>query len=218
LVAEIEQEVCAEDHVLDWFRARDDAAQLGQVGALELPQARENARSPFPLSWSTGETTELTLELADLQVGCLQEDRFAGISSSPQVSYPVTLKASTTDGALAGTYPVSLVVQRAPGGSGHQSVLQFTRQFADASGTGFHDVSIPSGTQRLSVVIDSQFTSANEGGHIVLNGLIDPPEPRAAHEQLRARLCRHERHRARARELGRSEVRELPLIRACRRR
>jgi hypothetical protein len=156
-----------------------DNIALGQSGAVALSQV--NAAGALPLAWDDGTHTALTLELSGLGDGCVQVANGAGYDEPSQSAatavYPVTLKAKTADGRLQGQYPARLVTLPSPHGSGFTQRLEMNTTFpADASAaTGFSQVSIPSGTQRLSVAINGEFDPTFVSGKIAFVGQTDPP-------------------------------------------
>jgi len=156
-----------------------DNAALGQTGAEALSQV--NAAGALPLEWEDRTHSTITLELSELGDGCVQVGNGTGYdeqSQSPATAvYPVTLKAKTADGRLQGQYPAKLVTLPSLHGSGFTQRIEMNATFpADApSATGFSQVSIPSGTHRLSVAINGEFDPTFASGKIAFAGLTDPP-------------------------------------------
>jgi hypothetical protein len=156
----------------------DDAA-LGQTGADALSEV--NAWGAIPLTWADGASGELRLELSELGDGCVQVAGASGYFDpalpAATVVYPVELKATTTDGRLQGQYAASLVTWPKADGSGFSQRVEVNRTFAAnaLSATGFSGVSVPSGTQRLGVRLESLFDAASASGKVVLEAQKDPP-------------------------------------------
>src|SRR5699024_4633082 len=78
---------------------------------------------------------------------------------------------------LQGQYPARLLTWPNPEGSGFSQRVEMNATFAaDAlASTGFKQVSVPSGTHRLSVAINGEYGSTYASGKLALQGLTDPP-------------------------------------------
>lgn len=154
-----------------------DNAALGQTGMAALSQV--NARGALPMAWDDGANSELTLELSELSDGCVQvANGFVDPSQPPATSvYPVTLQATTADGRLQAQYPAKLLTWPSPDGSGFTQQVELSSFFAadKPSATGFSQVSVPSGSQRLRVGLNGLFDAASASGKIALEALTDPP-------------------------------------------
>jgi hypothetical protein len=153
-----------------------DAGALGQTGTEALNQI--NGWSQLPFAWRDGAHSELRLELRELSDGCVRVASYFD-PSQPAVTvvYPVSLSASTSDGRLQGQYSGSLVTWPDADGSGFSERIQVNAVFpADApAATGFSEVSVPGGTQRLAVKLDALFQGAEASGKVSLDAQQDPP-------------------------------------------
>lgn len=153
-----------------------DNPALGFTGTEAL--ARVASSGALPLRWSTTDSTKLTLEASDLGTGCLGTNPFQYSPSAPNlVTYPVTLKATTGDGKLQGSYAASLVTWPATDGNGYLAELQLSRQFAtkDVAQSGFSNVDVPADAQRLGLAIQALYDGTNASGSVRLDALVDPP-------------------------------------------
>src|SRR6187431_2477376 len=163
-------------------------AALGQTGVEALSEV--NGWGAIPLTWGDGASSELSLALSQLGDGCVQVEGGLGYNDPEQpaatVVYPVTLKATTVDGRWKGQYAASLVTWPNADGQGFSKRIQVNRTLAaDAlTATGFSGVSVPNGTHRLGVRLESLFEGASATGNVTLTALSDPPcvtnpEPRS---------------------------------------
>lgn len=156
-----------------------DNVALGQSGAEAMSQV--NAAGALPITWDDGTNSALTLELSALGAGCVQVANGAGYDDTSgraaTAVYPVTLKAKTADGRLQGQYPARLLTWPSTHGQGFTQQLEMNATFPaeTPAATGFNQVSIPSGTHRLTVGINGQFDPTFVSGKIAFAGLTDPP-------------------------------------------
>lgn len=136
-----------------------------------------NAQGPFPLQWSNGSKTSVSVRISGLSTGCLQGPALgAAERAAPTAAYPVMVVLSTADRVFAGSYSTRLIVERSAGG-GYSRHLEVHREYAssEVDQTGFSATEIPSGTQRSSVGIQMRVSEQDASGSLVLNGLSDPP-------------------------------------------
>lgn len=156
-----------------------DNPALGQSGADAMSQV--NAAGSVPLAWDDGSNSELELELTELGDGCVQVANGAGYDDPSQRAatavYPVKLKATTADGRLQAQYAARLLTWPSADGSGFTQQIDSSSIFAaDAlAATGFSQVSVPSGAQRLRVGLNGLFGPASVSGKVSLEALTDPP-------------------------------------------
>jgi len=156
-----------------------ESAALGQTGTDAMSQV--NGSSALPIKWNDGATSALTLALSGLGDGCVQVAPYLGYEAPSQpaatVVYPVTLQATTADGRLQGQYGASLVSWPKLDGTGFSERIELNGTFAaDAlAATGFSQVAIPTGTQRLNVRLEALFEGAQASGKVTLDALQDPP-------------------------------------------
>jgi len=154
------------------------SAALGQTGTDAL--AEVNDWGALSLEWQDRAQTTLELELSDLGDGCVQPANDIGLDPALPVAmvvYPVTLKATTADGLLQGQYSASLITFPTPGGVGFSQRIALDRTFAaDALGaTGFKQVAVPNGTERLRVGLEALFSRGDASGKVSLTAMKDPP-------------------------------------------
>jgi len=156
-----------------------DAPALGQTGTDALSVV--NGWGAVPLAWGDGTASGLSLQLSELGGGCVQVEGDSGYRDPElpvaTVVYPVTLKATTSDGRLLAQHEASLVTWPNADGSGFSERIEVNKTFtADAlAATGFSGVSVPGGTQRLGVRLESLFAGASATGKVTLEALSDPP-------------------------------------------
>jgi len=155
------------------------AAALGQTGTDALSEV--NGWGALPLTWGDNASSELTLEASELGDGCVQVEGSTGYEDpalpAATVVYPVTVKATTADGRWRGQYAGRLVTWPNTDGHGFSQRIEVNRTLAaDAlAATGFSGVSVPQGTQRFGVRLESLFEGANASGRMALDALSDPP-------------------------------------------
>ena len=154
-----------------------DNAALGQTGAEAF--AAVNAGPPVSLAWTGGGTSELTLQLSGLGAGCLQVASSYGYEDPDQpaatVSYPVTLKATSADGRLQGQYPATLITWPNADGSAFSQRVSVNETYAPDAETGFTDVTVPNGVDRLTVSLQASYEGGSANGKVLLAALTDPP-------------------------------------------
>jgi len=154
------------------------SAALGQTGTEALSQV--NGWGAIGLEWEDRAQSTLELELSDLGDGCVQPANSIGLDPALPVAmvvYPVSLKATTADGRLKGQYSASLITFPTPGGEGFSQRIALSGTFAadKVAATGFNQVSIPDGTQRLGVGLDALFSRGDASGKLSLTAMKDPP-------------------------------------------
>ena len=154
-----------------------DNAALGFSGNAALARLRDSGA--LPLEWATGESTELELVVSGLSVGCLRADvtHYASSTPSATVTYPISLKAKTTDGKLNASYAANLVTWPTPDGNGYVERLELNQQFDTlaVAQTGFTGVTVPASAQRLAVSIQALYEGTSQTGSVRLDALADPP-------------------------------------------
>jgi len=152
---------------------------LGQSGAEAM--TRVNAQGALALAWNDGAHSALTLELSQLNDGCIQVASTVGYEDPtlpPATAvFPVTLKATTADGRWQGQYPASLATWPNADGSGFSQRVELNKTFVadQLAATGFGQAAIPTGSQRLTVRFESAFEAGNATGQVSLQALKDPP-------------------------------------------
>ncbi|HET7543019.1 MAG TPA: hypothetical protein VFK05_24265 [Polyangiaceae bacterium] len=156
-----------------------NSAALGQTGFQAVDVI--NAWGALPFHWDDGTRSALTLKLSDLADGCVEVPSSSGFQEPGQpavtVVYPVVLQAASSDGRWQGQYPASLVTWPSAAGNGFSQRIDVNGTFLSGAsdGTGFEPVSIPSGTQRLSMRLEALFEGTNASGRLTLDALKDPP-------------------------------------------
>ncbi len=128
---------------------------LGVSGADTLTSAAPSG--PTAITWMDGERTTLEFGIESEGEGCfrVRQSPVPG-EGGPAVEYPVTITLKSADGRVDGRYPGTVL---ASGTGGARQVIAsalLNLASADAAASGFASVEVPSGTETLSVRIESK--------------------------------------------------------------
>ncbi|MDF3065074.1 MAG: hypothetical protein K0R38_675 [Polyangiaceae bacterium] len=131
---------------------------LGATGESHL--AAVTPAAPVSVDWLDGSTTTLNVDIASTGPGCFRVSNSpVPGDAGPVTQYPVMVTLQSADGRLNGTYAGQV---EARGGEGSQSVVaavMLNLPAADVAESGFSDVSLPSGTETVSLQFESKASS-----------------------------------------------------------
>lgn len=119
------------------------------------------------ITWRDGSATKLTatVEASD---GCFRADNGLPLEldGGPGIVYPAAIKLKSDDGRLDGSYAGTLTVI----GSGEHLKLGTSLDLAvgDVAQSGFASVSVPDGTDRLSLLLEEELSASQVSGSITL--------------------------------------------------
>lgn len=165
---------CAGNRGPDGFPVSIDAPVLGVTGAAAV--AAYNSESPLDLRWRDGSQAALTLAVTSRGDGCVRS-AMAGVSTPFEVTYPVRLRATTSDGRLDGAYDSELHVRSDEKGEivylATPTGLVVAPDNSEASGlSGLGDVSR---FDSLSFWLNSEIVAGVTSGFLQINGISPAP-------------------------------------------
>jgi hypothetical protein len=151
-----------------------DANALGITGdaAAELI----SGMTPVGVAWLDGASTELTVTTEVLGDGCLRASNPAyGQGTGGTVTYPARFSIESVDGRVSGQYIGTLVSY--PEGDAHGVTASSFQELTleEVAQSGFADVQVPSGVERLRVSFEARHVGAVAEGSLRLQGITDPP-------------------------------------------
>lgn len=129
------------------------------------------------VTWLDGTRTKLTLTVESMGAGCfsMRDDVPVPVGGGPGVSYPIHITLKTDDGRLDGAYDGTVVASTGGGERRIEARADFEVPVARVGESGFSDVSIPSGSDTVSVAFEAHRNDQSAAGSISLFAIANPP-------------------------------------------
>jgi hypothetical protein len=140
------------------------------IGSVVPAEARE-------ITWLDGSKTTLSVSVASTGDGCLRnrDELPVVLDGGPGVRYPVELTLESADGRVRGAYAAEVLAVGAGSERRVMASAYLTVGADELDKTGFEQVSIPSGSESLMLVIDSKLKQGVVSGSVSLFALSSPP-------------------------------------------
>lgn len=154
--------------------AATDVELLGATGADTV--ASIAPAEAIAVTWLDGSSATLEIKVDEQGDGCFSVDSTpVEIGGGPRVAYPVKLSLKSSDAHLDGTYDGQVIVHRI--GNTRSVELQVTLLLApaDVAQSGFSDVTVPAGTNRVGLEVRLQTRDGVTSGSLRLTAISDPP-------------------------------------------
>jgi hypothetical protein len=151
-----------------------DDEVLGTSGAEVLGSLALTA--PASVTWMDDSKTKLSVGIESTASGCFSvSDSPVPGDGGPGASYPVRVTLKSDDGKVDGQYDGYAVVR----GTGSQRRVELNAgvevDMAHAADSGFHDVTVPTDSERLAVSFEAHRNSQVASGSVNLFALSSPP-------------------------------------------
>jgi len=129
-----------------------------------------------PITWMDGTQTTLDVSIESAGDGCFRlNDSPIPADAGPQVGYPVTVKLSSADGHVDGSYAGQLLVSGSETSRRTEASVVLQLGVADLAKTGFDSVHVPAGSEKLLFQLESKRVAGNLSGAVRLFAISTPP-------------------------------------------